>query len=512
MAPSVRPPRAVAGTLTALEAMPELIEILPVAVYACNVEGRLLWFNSRAVDLWGRLPRISDEKYTGAYRVFVEGEERPPEQTLMAQTLSTGTPLRAVESQLERPDGSRVWITTHLEPVRDEAGLLLGAISCFYESTLRHEAEAAVARDLRDTRRLNQLSNRLVREGGNFDENLNAVLDTAIAITGAIKGSLRLLDPTNGILNLVALRGFDEPAYLNLFTAMPVEASAYATVIKSGERLIIEDIRESKLLAGSPPKELIKEVLLGTGVCAVTAVPLIASTATLLGILATHFATPHRPNENELHLMDLLARQTADYLERKRAHEIQTTLTREVQHRSNNLLTIVQAIAQRSLSDDRSPAEARQTFEARLQALTRVNRQLTQSDWSGLSLRDIVRRELEPFIGRTLIEGTEVTLNGQHAQNFSLVLHELATNAAKYGALSNGTGNIGVFWTVAQKDRTTFLKLRWQEKGGPPVVPPTRRGFGTLLVNSAFPGARFDYAAEGLSCEFQVHLSTQDLS
>src|SRR5579883_3478852 len=104
---------AFAGALTALEAMPQLIEILPVAIYACTVDGRVLWFNTHAAELWGRRP-VGDEKYTGAHRAFVDGEERLPHQTLMAETLRTGVALRAVESQLERPDGSRVWITTHL--------------------------------------------------------------------------------------------------------------------------------------------------------------------------------------------------------------------------------------------------------------------------------------------------------------------------------------------------------------------------------------------------------------
>jgi two-component sensor histidine kinase len=160
----------------------------------------------------------------------------------------------------------------------------------------------------------------------------------------------------------------------------------------------------------------------------------------------------------------------------------------------------------------RRPPDTEQAFEARLQALTRINRKLTQSDWSGLSLKEIVRQELEPFVARALIEGIDLTLSPQHAQNLSLVLHELATNAAKYGALSNATGKIGVFWTVASDDKNKILKFRWQERGGPPVVSPTHRGFGTTLLNAAFAGVRFDYAAEGVSCEFEIPLGSQHSS
>jgi GAF domain len=187
--------------------------------------------------------------------------------------------------------------------------------------TAAEEAEARAAADLRDMARLNQLSNRLVREGSDEAGNLNAVLDTAIAITGAVKGTLRLLDPTNGVLTLAAQRGFQEP-FLSFFAAMPVGASAYAAAMKSGERVIIENMRESEILAGHPSKE----VLLDAGVCAVTSTPLMASTRNLLGMISTHFAKPHSPSERELRLIDLLARQTADYLERKRADQTEKTL------------------------------------------------------------------------------------------------------------------------------------------------------------------------------------------
>jgi PAS domain S-box-containing protein len=200
-----------------------------------------------------------------------------------------------------------------------------------------------------------------------------------------------------------------------------------------------------------------------------------------------------------------------DITERKHAEETEKTLVREIQHRSNNLLAIVQSIAHRSLSGDRSLAEARQALEARLQTLARINRQLTQSDWSGLSLKEIIRQELEPFVAQVLVDGIDIALSPQQAQNFSLVLHELATNAAKYGALSNGTGTIGVSWTVAGTEQNRILKFRWQEKGGPPVTRPTRTGFGGALLNIAFGDVHFDYAAEGISCEFDVPLESEHL-
>jgi GAF domain-containing protein len=241
-------------------------------------------------------------------------------------------------------------------------------------------------------KQLIQLSNRLVREGSDHNRNLNAVLDTAIAITGADKGNLQLLDPTTRALSIAAQRGFEEP-FLNFFAAVRDDASACAAAMKSGERVIVEDVQDSGIFAAQPSKE----VLADAGVRAVTSIPLLASTGNLLGMISTHFAKPHRPDERALRLIDLLARQTADYLERKRSDETEKTLVSEIEHRSNNLLAVIQTIANRSLSGSYTLAQAKETFEARLQALARTNRQLTKSNWTGANLKELVCLELQPF-------------------------------------------------------------------------------------------------------------------
>jgi PAS domain S-box-containing protein len=367
----------------------------------------------------------------------------------------------------------------------------------------RKQTDALIAADLGDMMLLNQLSNRFVRQSGDYARNLNAVVDTAIAITGADKGNLQLFDPTAGVLTIAAQRGFEEP-FLKFFASVRDDASACAAAMRSGDRVIVEDVRESEIFAGQPSKE----VMLDAGARAVSSTPLMASTGNLLGMISTHFANPHRPSERELHLLDLLARQTADYLERKRADEIQAILAHEIQHRSNNLLAVIQTIATRSLSGSHTLSEAKAAFEARLQALARADRQLSKSNWSGVNLSEIVWSELLPYAERTVVDGTDVILSPQHAQNFGLMLHELATNAAKYGALSNGSGKVGVYWTITGLSKNNKLQFKWQERGGPPVVAPTRHGFGTTLIKATFPDARIDYAIEGLSCEIDIPIGS----
>ena len=490
-------------TITAAEALARqrevLIETDPNGILVVDAEGRIQLMNGQLTKLFGYR---RDELTGQPVEILLPEQYRRGHVALRAEFSKhpTNRPMGAGRDLYGlRKDGSEfpveIGLASFLQGSRE---LILATV---IDISARKVAEARIAADLADMTRLNQLSNRLVREGSDHNRNLNAVLDTAIAIAGADKGNLQLLDPTTGALSIAAQRGFEEP-FLNFFAAARDDASACAAAMKSGERVIVEDVRESEIFAAQPSKE----VLLDAGVRAVTSTPLLASTGNLLGMISTHFAKPHLPDERALRLMDLLARQTADYLERKRSEETEKTLVREIQHRSNNLLAVIQSIANRSLSGSRTLAEAKEAFETRLHALARTNQQLIKSNWSGVNLNELVRLELKPFAERTIVDGINVMLNPQHAQNFSLALHELATNAVKYGALSNGSGKVDVSWWLTTQANNNKLKFKWQESGGPPVIVPTSQGFGTTLVKATFPDARIDYAVEGLNCEIDVPL------
>ena len=193
-----------------------------------------------------------------------------------------------------------------------------------------------------------------------------------------------------------------------------------------------------------------------------------------------------------------------DVTDRREAQKRERALLMEVQHRSNNLLAIVQSIAHRSFANGHSLNDVKKAFESRLQALANTNRQLTKSNWRGLGLREIVLLEMEPFGGRTSVNGADVLLTPKQAEYFSLALHELATNAAKYGALSNANGRVLISWTATEQGNNNKLDFKWQESEGPTVATPTRQGFGTALIKSTFPDAQVDYAVEGLSCKIRL--------
>jgi PAS domain S-box-containing protein len=134
------------GLQQLLEAAPQFVELLPIAAYACDGFGRVLWFNRLAAALWGRSPRIGDdtERFCGSYKLYFGGRQIGREETPMAHALRTGEPVQGVQGIVERPDGSRVWAMVHIAPVKDPEGRVIGAINCFHDTTELHALTSAL--------------------------------------------------------------------------------------------------------------------------------------------------------------------------------------------------------------------------------------------------------------------------------------------------------------------------------------------------------------------------------
>jgi two-component system, chemotaxis family, CheB/CheR fusion protein len=158
----------------------------------------------------------------------------------------------------------------------------------------------------------------------------------------------------------------------------------------------------------------------------------------------------------------------------------------EIRHRLKNTLAVVQAIANATLDPDVPMVDARAAFNSRLEALSRAHDILFQSNWANADLRTIIDGILAPYAARgqnrIRAKGPEVTLDAKPALAFALALQELGTNAAKYGALSNDEGHIEIAWTVTPHLQGREFRLRWRERNGPPVLPPSHTGLGTRLI------------------------------
>jgi PAS domain S-box-containing protein len=199
-----------------------------------------------------------------------------------------------------------------------------------------------------------------------------------------------------------------------------------------------------------------------------------------------------------------------DITEQKRAQERLKLVVSEMKHRIKNSLTTVQAIASQTLNRN---VDERDTFIARLHALARAHDMLTPETWEGAYLTAIVNQALEPFQQthreRISVDGPgHLWLDSSKGVMVAMVIHELATNAIKHGALANGSGRVSISWV--RNSEPNLVKLTWQENGGPEVRPPNSKGFGSHLIERAFGGqlgaAQLTFNPTGLTCTLEIAL------
>jgi PAS domain S-box-containing protein len=186
-----------------------------------------------------------------------------------------------------------------------------------------------------------------------------------------------------------------------------------------------------------------------------------------------------------------------DIRERREAQGRQQFLINELQHRTQNLFTVIKSVAKVSLAEPLSLVEAAKVFDGRLNALAETHRLLADAAFEGAQLSEIVRREFAPFSDHLSLSGDDILVHTLAAQQFALTVHELTTNAIKYGALSAPTGRVAIAFDVERAKGAT-LSFLWKETGGPKVSPPKRKGFGSVIL---LEGAR--QFAEHIALEFE---------
>jgi PAS domain S-box-containing protein len=205
-----------------------------------------------------------------------------------------------------------------------------------------------------------------------------------------------------------------------------------------------------------------------------------------------------------------------DITDRKQAEEQRTLLIHELNHRVKNTLATVQSIASQTLRNAPTMRDAKEALEGRLIALARAHDVLTRESWEGAELKEIVGQALAPYgsLGenRLHVSGPEIRLTPRIALALAMALQELATNAVKYGALANATGEIRITWNVEPARPSPRLHLRWEESGGPPVQAPSRRGFGSRLIERSLSQelngiARIEFRPTGIICTVDAPLA-----
>lgn len=289
--------------------------------------------------------------------------------------------------------------------------------------------------------------------------------------------------------------------------AGPHKLSDYTATIKRlelGDTLAVPNINAASWLDSDAPGYV------EMGVRAFVKVPIIDH-GSLVGVLFAHDSRPRFWSKLELDFAWGVADRAYAAIARLNAESEQRLLNQELSHRLKNTLSIVQAISAQTLRNV-TEKDAVAAFNGRLQALSSAHDVLLQQSWSTAKLREVIGRvmHLHAGDGKVVMSGPEVPLGPKAGLSLSLLLHELGTNAIKYGALSTDAGLVNISWHVSDDLEKPILTLKWEEKGGPPAAEPERRGFGSRLIHMGIAGTgdvEKNFTPGGLIATFRAPLS-----
>jgi PAS domain S-box-containing protein len=428
-----------------------LVNSLPAAVYTTDAEGRITYFNEAAAELWGCRPTLGESEWCGSWKMlWPDGRALPHDQCSMAQAVKEKRPVRGAEAIAERPDGVRVPFMTFPTPLYDATGAMTGAVNMLLDLTDRKHSDAAV-------------------------QHLASIVESSddAIISKDLSGVI-------SSWNIGAERLFGYLAEEAIGKHISILIPPH---LLQEEETIIDRVRRGQRIEHY---ETVRQRKHGS----------------LIDISIT--VSPIRNAQGKVVGASKIARDISD---RKRSEVQIATLAREAEHRTRNILATVQAIVRLSNSD--TADGLKENIAGRIQALANVNTLLVQSRWTGATLHSLVTKELSPYCPandpRARIDGPNVLLEPTVAQSIAAALHELATNAAKHGALSVPDGHIRIAW----RDSPDGFVLNWSEMNGPPVVAPKRQGFGMNLMDTMIQGhlkgtLRFDWQPGGFKCEISL--------
>jgi PAS domain S-box-containing protein len=442
----------------------EVLDALPAAIYITDADGLITYYNEAAAALWGRRPELGTSEWCGSWKLYwPDGRPMPHDECPMALALREKRPVRGMEAIAERPDGSRVPFIPYPTPLFDASGALMGAVNMLVDITERKGADVQ--------------AHRLAAIIASSDDAIiSKDLNGVIASWNC--GAQRIFGYT-------AEETIGRPVSILIPPERANEELGILERIRRGERIDhYETVRRRK-------------------------------DGSLVDISLT--VSPVRNSAGEIIGASKVAR---DITERRRAREQQQLLLREMDHRIKNLFSLASSVVTLSARSAGSAAELAASVRDRLGALARAHA-LTLSVPSAAptahpaTLHALIKTIVSPYENRAseerervTVTGADVPLSNNSVTSLALLLHEFATNAAKYGALSTPEGRIDVHCEVAGDK----LLLTWNERGGPALNDEVSvNGFGAILIRSAIEGQlggaiSRDWLPEGLAIRLSLAL------
>lgn len=434
------------------ERLRSMIENTTVGVLQADLDGRLSFVNPGFCEIVG----YSAEELRKLTLQDITHPDDLPENMARVAKLGIDGESFVIQKRYVRKDGKPIWVSNHVSPVRNQNGSVREAVAVVVDITARRRAVEA-------------------------EKRLAAIISSSQDAILGIDLEMIITD-WNGGAEKVYGYAADEIVGKSVTVLIPTDRV-------DEERRIIERIKSGERVE---PHDTVRRHKSGRDVeVSLTVSPIYDGQGRIVGA----------------------SKNARDIGARKEAERVQALLIAELNHRVKNVLATVAAIARQTFARATDIDLATRTFEARLLSMARAHDLLTHGSWESASLNGIIREALSPYPAEQLdVWGPDTSVSPKLVVALSLILHELSTNAAKYGALSTAAGRVRVSWSVEETDPPRLL-MEWEESGGPIVNPPTRKGFGTRLIESLLSGelggrAQSSYEPTGLRCRFIASLDS----
>ena len=441
----------------------KLLGALPAAIYTTDALGYITYCNQAAIELWGAAPQLGKDKWFSLARFYhPDGSPMPPHTCPTAIALKEGRVVCGREAILERLDGTRIPIAPHPAPLIDDTGAIVGVVNMTLDIGERKRAEAVLN-----------------------ERNAQLELAEKVALVG-----MYAFDIGTGVMQL-------SPGYA-VIHGLPEGTSAitredWKARLDSGDLTRLDAERNQSFKDRQRERFTEYRIRRPNGEAR---------------WIESRSLISYSSEGRALRMLGV----NIDVTERKRDEAHKAMLMAELDHRVKNALACVSVIAQQSRERSRSLDEFLAVLDGRIQSLANTHTLLSRGRWQGVSLAALVHSQLAPCAadGNTRVEGPDAVLAADATQAVGMVLHELVTNAVKYGALSTSMGLVSVRWSWRQNgDARRWLGLEWEESGGPRVVAPSEVGYGTTVIRDLIPyelGGSVDlaFAATGVRCLLKI--------
>jgi len=457
---------------------PELISVAleagQIGIWTWDIASNRATWSSNVEDICG-LAKGSLEGSKMIFEDAVHPEDKTAVIAVMQDVLRTRSPRRAQYRLLPKPGAGERWIETLATVVVDDGGVPLKLLGICRDVTDRARMHHELRVRANQQEAVARLGAQALTELGLqrfFDDSVKIIAETLdvelVKILELVPGDAELL--------LRAGTGW-KPGLVGTALVTTGRNSQAGFTLASGGPVIVENLAAETRFAGQP-------LLHQHGIVSGLTIPIAGRDGRTYGVLGAHTTRPRTFSENDVSFLAAVANMIAGAIQRRQLDQRHELMIRELRHRSGNLFAQLLALFSQTAKSSKNLAELVPKFEARVLALANAHRLITESGWQSASLTEILNPLLAPYLDRISLAGPDVFLEPDPTFGLSAAVHELATNASKYGSLSARLGRVEVSWSVQRTEQGLTLLFDWKERNGPPHKRNRRPGFGSKLIHT----------------------------